>query len=59
MREMGLVAKSPEVVAATQDLLLRKAANALQITIPELVQDKDKGKGEDQVIEFDDQGKRI
>ncbi len=57
MREMGLVGKSPEVVAATQDLLLRKAANALNITIPELVQDK--GKDEDQVIEFDDQGKRI
>ena len=42
MKDLGLVGKSPEFVSATQDIFLQKAANALQITIDELVQDKGK-----------------
>ena len=42
MKDLGLVGKSPEFVSATQDIFLQKAANALEITIDELVQDKGK-----------------
>jgi len=44
---------------AMRQQLLREAANILNVPVGEISGSTNKGEGEDQVIEFDDQGKRI
>tara|TARA_Y100001937_G_scaffold45226_1_gene63495 strand:+ start:6207 stop:8489 length:2283 start_codon:yes stop_codon:yes gene_type:complete len=44
---------------AMRQQLLREAANILNVPVGELSGSTNEGNGEDQVIEFDDQGKRI
>jgi len=60
MREMGLAGKSDEAISNVQDILLKKAARTLNISVAELQKDEEqKEESDDQVISFDEQGKRI
>ena len=60
MREMGLAGKSDEAISNVQDILLQKAARTLNISVAELTKDEEQEEeSDDQVISFDEQGKRI
>ena len=60
MRDMGLAGKSDEAISNIQDILLRKAARTLQISVADLIEDeKQEEESDDQVISFDREGNRI
>ncbi len=60
MREMGLAGKSDEAIGNIQDILLKKAARTLNISVANLTKDEEQEEeSDDQVISFDEQGKRI
>ena len=60
MRDMGLAGKSDEAISNIQDVLLKKAARTLQISVADLIEDeKQEEESDDQVISFDREGNRI
>ena len=60
MRDMGLAGKSDEAISNIQDILLRKAARTLQISVADLTEDENQEEeSDDQVISFDREGNRI
>ena len=55
----NMAGQNKQAQDAMRQQLLREAANILNVPVGEISGSTNKGEGEDQVIEFDDQGKRI
>jgi hypothetical protein len=55
----NMAGQDKQAQGAMRQQLLREAANILNVPVGEISGSTNEGEGEDQVIEFDDQGKRI